>query len=58
MINQDIMRLEQGLRSQNYRPVIAEVVTSDFDAVTRELQGVIAQAEKTVYERSVKLRVN
>lgn len=64
-INQDLARLEQGLRSkskhnvgQNYRAVIAEVVTSDFDAVTKELQQSISATERLVYEKSPKLRVN
>jgi hypothetical protein len=65
-INQDIARLEQGLKSmilrfnigQNYRPVIAEVVTSDFEAVTKELRLMVANTEKLVYERSPKLVIN
>lgn len=45
----DLERLEEGLRGREYRAVIAEVVTSDFDSVMRELQTIIANTEKAVF---------
>ena len=48
MVSQRLAELEMGLRTENYRPYIAEVVTSNFDAVIEEINAVVMNTQQAL----------